>query len=144
MVSMPVNKMPKPIRIWPMLRFDGFLKNTNKMAPAKATMGAKVEGLSICRIRLSPEISAMRMIWPVTVVPMLAPMMTPTAWGSSMMPELTRPMTMTMVPAEDWMSAVMSVPSKTPRSVEAVSFCRMVCILPLASFSRPEPMMLMP
>ena len=97
-----------------------------------------------CISRLSPEISAMRIICPVTVVPMFAPMMTPTACESPMIPEFTSPMTMTMVAAEDCSTPVMSVPSSTPRMGEEISFCSTVCILPLAIFSRPEPMMLMP
>ena len=52
----------------------------------------------------------MRMSWPVTVVPMFAPMITPTDCVRVIMPELTRPMQMTTVPAEDWMTPVMRVP----------------------------------
>ena len=84
------------------------------------------------------------MIWPVTVVPMLAPMMMPMAWESCMMPELTRPTTMTVVPELDWMSAVMTAPRATARQVDEVSFCRMLSILPPAYFSSPVPMMDMP
>ena len=32
------------------------------------------------------------------------------------MPELTKPTTMTLVAEEDWMTAVMPVPSRTPLS----------------------------
>ena len=84
-----------------------------------------------------PEISESRMIWPVTVVPMLAPMMMPMAWESCMMPELTRPTTMTVVPELDWMSSVMTAPRATARQVDEVSFCRMLSILPPAYFPRP-------
>ena len=61
-----------------------------------------------------------------------------------MIPELTRPITITMVPALDWITAVIRAPSSTPRRVEAVSFCRILCILPPATRSRPEPMMDIP
>ena len=63
----------------------------------------------------------MRIICPVTVVPMFAPMMTPTACESPMIPEFTSPMTMTMVAAEDCSTPVMSVPSSTPRMGEEIS-----------------------
>ncbi len=41
MVNRPVNRMPKPMQIWPMLRFLGLFKNTNSTAPTKATMGRR-------------------------------------------------------------------------------------------------------
>ena len=86
----------------------------------------------------------MRISWPVTVVPMLAPMITPTDCVSVMMPELTRPMQMTTVPAEDWITPVISVPNKTPFSVLEVSRCSTPCILPPAMRSNPAPMIDMP
>ncbi len=49
-----------------------------------------------------------------------------------------------MVPALLWITAVINVPSSTPRKVELVSFCSTPCIRPPAIFSSPEPMMLMP
>ena len=77
MMPMPVNKRPKPIMIWPMFRFLGALMNTYRMAPAKATRGAKVSGLQNSIQVLPPDISDRRISWPVTVVPMFAPMMMP-------------------------------------------------------------------
>ena len=130
--------------IWPMFRFLGALMNTYRMAPAKATSGAKVSGLQNSIQVLPPDISDRRISWPVTVVPMFAPMMMPMPWLSCMIPELTRPITMTVVPADDWMMPVISAPSSTARMVDAVSFCKMLSIFPPAIFSRPEPMMLMP
>ena len=87
----------------------------------KATTGEKVLGCTRVKSRLSPEMSAIRISWPVTVVPMLAPMMTPTDWVRVMMPELTRPTQMTTVPAEDWITPVIRVPSKTPFNVLEVN-----------------------
>ena len=48
----------------------------------------------------------------VTVVPMFEPMMTPMVCPSSMMPELTRPTSMTVIAEEDWIAMVMPMPSK--------------------------------
>ena len=143
-VSMPVNSRPKPIMIWPMLRFFGAFRNTYKIAPMNATIGAKLLGLHSSSSRLPPEMSDKRISWPVTVVPMFAPMMTPMACDSCMMPEFTRPMTMTVVPADDWMMPVMTAPSATALTVDDVRRRRMPSIFPPAIFSRPEPMMLMP
>ena len=143
-MPMPMNSKPKPMKIWPMSRLRGDLMNTNSTAPTNARMGANVAGLRNSISMPPPEISESRMIWPVTVVPMLAPMMMPMAWESCMMPELTRPTTMTVVPELDWMSAVMTAPRATARQVDEVSFCRMLSILPPAYFSSPVPMMDMP
>ena len=144
MVNMPVNRMPKPMQIWPTLRFLGLLKKTKSTAPIKATMGLKVLGFSSVKIQPEPVMSLRLSSWPVTVVPMLAPMMMPMAWGSVRMPLFTRPTTMTVVPEEDWMSAVITVPSSTPFHTLLVSRWRMASSLPPASFSRPLPMMDMP
>ena len=141
---MPVKSTPNPTRIWPMLRLPGALKKTKRIAPINAKIGARVVGLSSCKKTFSPPRSERRMIWPVTVVPILAPMMTPIACGSCMMPEFTRPMTITVVAAEDWIKPVSTAPEITAITVVEVSFLRMPSILPPASFSRPEPMILMP
>ena len=69
---------------------------------------------------MAPTSSAMSC--PVMVVPMLAPMMIHTACRSVIMPELTKPTTMTVVAEEDWMTAVMPAPTATPRKRLAVSF----------------------
>lgn len=90
------------------------------MQPTNATTGANVLGWMRVSRRLSPEISAMRMSWPVTVVPMFAPMMTPTDCVRVIMPELTRPTQMTTVPAEDWITPVMRVPKMTPLTEEII------------------------
>ena len=114
------------------------------MQPTNATTGANVLGWMRVSHRLSPEISAMRISWPVTVVPMFAPMITPTDCVRVIIPELTRPTQMTTVPAEDWITPVIKVPKITALRVEEVSFCSTPCILPPASFSRPAPMMDIP
>ena len=62
MMPMPVNKRPKPIMIWPMFRFLGALMNTYRMAPAKATRGAKVSGLQNSIQVLPPDISDRRIL----------------------------------------------------------------------------------
>ena len=56
------------------------------------------------------------MIQPVTLVPMRAPSIMATACSSFIMPEFTKPTTITEVADEDWMMAVTAVPRKTPFS----------------------------
>lgn len=50
-------------------------------------------------------------IQPVMVVPMLAPIMTPTAWDSSITPLLTKPTTITVVTELDCTMQVTSTPT---------------------------------
>ena len=75
--------------------------NTTSVTPQKAKSGAS-----------APTSSAMS--WPVMVVPTFAPMMIHTACRRVIMPELTKPTTMTVVAEEDWITAVMPAPTATP------------------------------
>ena len=75
---------------------------------------------------------------------MLAPIIIHTAWRSVIMPELTKPTTMTVVADEDWMTAVMPAPTSTPRIRFEVSFSRMRFIRLPAAASRPELIICMP
>ena len=56
-------------------------------------------------------------IQPVILVPSMAPSTMPMACLTFIMPELTKPTTMTEVADEDWMTAVTPVPSKMPFTV---------------------------
>ena len=80
----------------------------------------------------------------VIVVPMFAPMITPTAWESFMMPELTKPTTMTVVAEEDWITAVTAAPSSTARMRLLVSCSRMFSSLPPEARESPSPITCMP
>ena len=57
----------------------------------------------------------MAMIWPVMVVPMLAPMITPMAWVRVMRPASTKLTVMTVVALLLWISTVTHAPTRTPR-----------------------------
>ena len=61
-----------------------------------------------------------------------------------MMPELTKPTTMTVVAEEDWITAVTSVPSSTPLNVVEVSRPRIVSSLLPATRLSPSPNRVMP
>ena len=80
----------------------------------------------------------------VMVVPMLAPMMTPTAWFRVMSPALTKPTTMTVVAPELWMMAVIRAPTPTAMKRLLVSMPRKSFILLPADFCIPSAMMRMP
>ena len=123
-MSMPMNSTPSPVRICPMCWSRGSLTNTISTTPRKANRGAS-----------SPTSRAMSR--PVTVVPMLAPMMIHTAWFRVIIPALTKPTTITVVAEEDWITAVMAAPTSTPRKRLAVSRSRIPFILLPAAASSP-------
>ncbi len=53
------------------------------------------------------------MSWTVNVVPMSAPRMIPSVWRNVISPADTKPMSMSVVAAEDWMMAVIAAPDRT-------------------------------
>ena len=75
---------------------------------------------------------------------MLAPMMTQTACCRVIMPELTKPTTITVVAEEDWITAVIPAPTATPIKRLVVSRSKIRFILLPAAASRPEPIICMP
>ena len=52
----------------------------------------------------------------VNVVPMSAPKMMPSVWRKVIRPALTKPMSISVVAAEDWMIAVTAAPEATAMS----------------------------
>lgn len=80
----------------------------------------------------------------VTVVPMFEPMMTPMVCPSSMMPELTRPTSMTVIAEEDWIAMVMPMPSKRALKRFEVMERKIRSSLPPTIFSRLEESKCMP
>ena len=81
---------------------------------------------------------------PVMVVPILAPMMIHTACFSVIMPELTKPTTITVVAEELWITAVTPIPVKNPNILREVSFPNKILRLLPALFSREAPIRFMP
>ena len=77
--------------------------NMTRTTPQKANRGAMAP--------MSKAISC-----PVMVVPILAPMITHTAWRSVIMREFTNPTTITVIAEEDCTTAVMPAPTITPKN----------------------------
>ena len=120
----PMKRRPKPTRIPPAsLRFS-FLANSRIKAPMPMSTGAKNSGFMT-----SPH-SLMETIQAVMVVPILAPMITPTAWDKVRMPAFTKPTTMTVVAELLWIMAVISAPRRIPS-------IRLLVIYPSIRFIRP-------
>ena len=134
----------KPTQMLPMSFFLVDFAIMMRMIPTRATKGEKEVGLSMLMKKPSPSTPARDRIQAVRVVPMLEPMMTPTVWGSCMMPEFTRPTSITVSAEEDWMAMVMPAPSPRLFHLEEVICLRARSSLPPASFSSPLDMTVMP
>ena len=138
MVSIPVINMAKPIKIVPASRFRPFLTNKTKITPTIAITGANEVGLASRRKKLLLSIPVRLNSQEVMVVPILAPMITPIAWESFMIPEFTNPTTITVVADDDWMTAVTPAPRSTAPSLLLVRFSNTLSSLPPESFSNPS------
>ena len=144
MVSMPNISTAKPSSTCAQSRCFSFFENRTMTTPTAASTGVKVLGFKSCTSRLSPSRLARLRIHDVAVVPMLAPMMTPTACDSRMMPEFTNPTTITVVAEEDWMTAVTSAPSSTPFHLLEVSFSKICSSRPPLALLSAELMVSIP
>ena len=106
--------------------------------PASASTGVKEEGFRSRTARLSPLMPLRLKSQAVTVVPMLAPMITPMACRSAMRPEFTKPTTITVVAEDDCITEVIPNPVRTPlKGFEVILESRVRSLLP-AAFCNPE------
>ena len=144
MACMPNISTAKPMRISPMCTLDCFLQNMRRMMPITATTPVRVAVESRDTQPEPPSRADRQMIQPVTLVPRMAPMMMPMACLTFIMPELTKPTTMTEVAEEDWMMAVTPVPNRTPLMGLPESLYSTSSSLLPATFFRPSPMRVMP
>ena len=80
----------------------------------------------------------------VTVVPMFAPMMTPIDCASVINPAFTKLTTITVVALDDWMSAVIRIPVRTPITRFFVIAAKILRRRSPANFSRPSDIVFIP
>ena len=99
-VSIPNIRVAKPRRIIPVSFFLKLLQNIYKIIPIKASIGVKEVGLKRLTSILSLSIPVILIIHAVTVVPTFAPIITLIACFKVIMPELTKPTTITVVADE--------------------------------------------
>ena len=143
-MSMPYIRMAKPMKIVPTSFFFESLINRINMTPMIARIGENEVGLNIRMIKLSLWIPVRLKIQDVTVVPIFAPMITPTAWDSFIIPEFTKPTTITVVADDDCITAVTPAPSNTALIGLDVRFSRIFSSLPPETFARPSPIAFIP
>ena len=130
-ISIPIIMTEKPTTIVPMDFFLSLLANIRKTTPPIARKGVKEEGLRSCS-RNDPPKEFRLSSHAVAVVPRFAPIMTPTDWLTLMMPEFTRPTTMTVV-TDDCTKTASPVPNSHPQMRFPVTFSMSPLSLPPAS-----------
>ena len=110
------------------------------MIPINAITAESVAVESRLAIPPAPESTYERHnIHPVTLVPILAPIIIPIAWATFIIPELTNPTTITVVADELCITAVTIVPNRIPFTGLLVSFHKISSNLLPATFLRPSP-----
>ena len=82
--------------------------------------------------------------WAVIVVPILAPIITPTACAKFIRPAFTKPTTITVVALLLWITAVTAAPTNTAIIGFDVTFSRIFFNPSPAAFSRPSPINFIP
>ena len=143
-VLIPNMSMAKPSRIFPRCMFCSFLENILRTMPATETMPVSVE---VERSETQPAPSSRperQIIQPVILVPSIAPSTIPIACLSFIIPEFTKPTTITEVADDDCMTAVTPVPRSTPFNGVLVSLYNNISRLFPATILRPSPIRAIP
>ena len=144
MAFIPNINTAKPSKMLPTSLCLSFLDDIIKSSPIIARIGENDVGFSIWIKKLLLSIPERLKIHDVIVVPTLAPMIIPTAWDNFMIPEFTKPTTITVVAEDDWITAVTPAPSNTALIGFDVSFSRIFSSLPPETLVRPSPITFIP
>ena len=108
---MPYISTAKPSIIPPRFFSAVFFANIHIIIPARATIPVSTAVLrSEATLEPLPPRLLRQRTQPVTLVPSMAPSMIPMAWRTFIMPEFTKPTTITDVAEDDWITAVTTVP----------------------------------
>ncbi len=142
MALMPNISTANPIRISPRCTTACRFPAIRRMMPATAITPVSV---AVDKRSIQPPLRAdSATIHPVILVPRIAPITIPIAWRTFIIPELTKPTTITEVAEEDWITAVTPVPSRMPlRGVLLKRYSTSSSLLP-ATFFKFSPMNAMP
>ena len=111
----PCIRIPKPTSIMPMSLRLCFFEPMIMITPIRATTREKHLGSSSLRKTLpSLLIPDSDRIHAVSVVPISDPKITLTVDASSIMPELTKPTSITVIADDDWIAIVIRIPMRSP------------------------------
>ena len=142
---MPVISTANPTKIRPMSFFFAFLQAMIMIMPIRAMIGEKDSGFSIFSKKLLwPSTPPRQRIHAVKVVPMFDPKQTAIVSASAMIPEFTKPTSITVIADEDWIAIVTIIPRRIAMNLLDVIFLRAISSLPPVSFSRPVDMTFIP
>ena len=137
---MPYISTAKPIMMPPMFLCEFFFANIQRIIPIRATTPVSTSVLSI-EVIPPPEPMLLRAsIQPVMDVPRIAPSTIPIACFTCIMPEFTKPTTITDVADDDCMAAVTPVPRMIPFTGLPASLYNIISILLPATFLSESPM----
>ena len=136
---MPYIRSAKPIIIFPGFFKLSFFKNIRNIMPTAARTGENEVGFNRLMNILLLSIPVRLNIQDVIVVPILAPIITPTAWLSFIIPELTKPTTITVVADDDCITAVTPAPRSTAFIGLDVSFSSIFSSFPPEAPVNPSP-----
>ena len=139
MASIPYIRSANPIIIFPGFLRLSFFKNIKNTIPITASIGENEEGFNNLINMLLLSIPVRLNIHDVIVVPILAPIITPTACSSFIMPELTKPTTITVVAEDDCITAVTPAPKSTALTGLEVSFSSIFSSFPPDAPVSPSP-----
>ena len=142
--SMPNINTANPRRIVPISFLRELLVKVRRIIPTIASTGEKDLGFKRLIKKLLLSIPVRLKSQEVTVVPIFAPIMMPTACVSFIIPEFTKPTTITVVADEDWITAVTHNPRSTAFHLLEVRFSRICSSFPPDTFARPSPMTCIP
>ena len=144
MALIPYIRIANPTKMVPTSFFFWLFVNMIRITPTRARIGENDVGLKSRIIKLSLWIPVRLKIQDVTVVPIFAPMIIPTTWESFMIPEFTKPTTITVVADEDWITAVTPIPRRTALIGLDVRVSRIRSSFPPATFASPSPIKFIP
>ena len=144
MLSIPYINTANPSKISPISFFLSLFFDIQSIIPIIARIGEKEDGFNIWIKKLSPCSPLKLKSHDVTVVPIFAPIMIPTACDSFIIPEFTKPTTITVVADDDWITAVTPAPSNTALIGFDVRVSNIFSNLPPDIFSSPAPITFIP
>ena len=143
-VSIPNIRTVNPINMDPRSFFFSCFAVMIRKMPINARIGVKDDGFSKRIKKFSLWIPVRLNSQDVTVVPMLAPIIMPTACPSFMIPEFTNPTTVTVVAEDDRITAVTPAPSRTALIGLLVNFSKIFSRRPPDILVNPSPITFIP
>ena len=144
MTDMPNMRSAKLKSTRPVVCRLSFCEKSMSTVPMRARIGEKVDGFSNHNMKLSPLRPVRLKSHEVMVVPMLAPMIMPTTCSRRIMPEFTKPTTITVVAELDCTTAVTPAPSAIAAKRLLVARSSVLSSIPPESCSKPPLMSCIP